>query len=288
MVLCPECHRPAGADVPGDCPHCGWKREDVDGIPVLLSSTDRSSPVFRDYVANYDRIAADDLEDPLQPPRYLERAAETLLAFLPELEGRRVCELGVGRGLLLRRLLGSRAASVTGIDVSIEYLQPVAERAESRLRLALANAENLPFRDEFDVVVASEILEHVLNVGDLLISLHRSLVTGGRVVVRVPYKEDLRQYARQAGARYRFVHLRTFTRDSLVDLMEQAGFRLRKLAYDGHFQGRPRRLTPYLARVVDPYFARAFDEGVPRGNGTSPIVRALLRPVTLTAAFEKR
>jgi len=269
--------------IPADCSLCGWKLETTGGVPVLLSNADRSSPTFRDYSANYDRIADDDLAASIQPPAYLALQAETLFSYLPSLPGRRVCEIGIGQGRLFEKLSAARPASLTGIDISVAYLRRHAPQARPGLSLALANAENMPYSDEFDVIIASEILEHVLNVGDLLISLNRSLVKGGKLFVRVPYKEDLRQYARQNGCPYPFVHLRSFTRSSLVDLLRHAGFRARRLRYDGHYGGSRRRLTGGMVRLMP----RLLEDDVPRRNVSSHMLGLLLRPITLTGEFEK-
>jgi SAM-dependent methyltransferase len=158
--------------------------------------------------------------------------------------------------------------------------------ARPEITLALANAENLPFADAFDVVIASELLEHVLNVGDLLVSLHRALADRGRLFVRVPYREDLRQYARQNGCPYPFVHLRTFTRDSLVDMLRRAGFRPRRIRYDGHFGGTRRRLGE--SRPANVVLDRLLEDGVPRPRAGRRVLGLFLRPITLTAEFEKR
>ena len=273
--------------IPADCNQCGWKLETTEGVPVLLSNADRSSPTFRDYSANYDRIANDDLAASIQPPAYLALQAETLFSYLPHLTGRRVCELGIGQGLLFEKLFAARPASLTGIDISLAYLRRHASQAGPGLSLALANAENMPYADEFDVMIASEILEHVLNVGDLLISLHRSLAQGGRLFVRVPYKEDLRQYARQNGCPYPFVHLRSFTRSSLVDLLRHAGFRARRLRYDGHYGGSRRRLTSAMLLLTPRLLERLLEDGVPRRNASSHLLGLLMRPITLTGEFEK-
>jgi SAM-dependent methyltransferase len=273
--------------IPADCSQCGWKLETTEGVPVLLSNGDRSSPTFRDYSANYDRIADDDLAASIQPPAYLALQAETLFSYLPPLAGRRVCELGIGQGLLFEKLLAAHPASLTGIDISLAYLRRHASQGHPGLSLALANAENIPYADEFDVMIASEILEHVLNVGDLLISLHRSLADGGRLFVRVPYKEDLRQYARQNGCPYPFVHLRSFTRSSLVDLLRHAGFRARRIRYDGHYGGSRRRLTGAALRLRPALLDRLLEDGVPRRSVGPRVLGLMLRPITLTGEFEK-
>jgi SAM-dependent methyltransferase len=282
MLICPDCHGQLQAL--GDCSSCGWRNELIAGVPNLLSTTDRSSPTFNAYLANYARIAEDDLRSSIQPPEHLEAQARSLFSYLGPVKGLRVCEVGVGQGMLFERLLAAEADTVTGIDISMAYLR----RYASTGRVLLANAENLPYRKEFDLLVVSEILEHVLNLGDALISIHRSLVVGGRAVVRVPYKEDLRQYARQWNCQYQFVHLRTFTRDSLLSVMRQAGFELRSLVYDGcyDFRMRPwaRRLTPFLL----PYLAHIYAGELPARAIHSLMARLLFEPVTLTAIFEKK
>ena len=152
----------------------------------------------------------------------------------------------------------------------------------------MANAELLPYAEAFDLVVASEILEHVLNAGDFLISLHRSLRTDARTLVRVPYKEDLRQYARQNGCEYPFVHLRTFTKGSLESMMGNAGFKPVRMYFDGQFGhgfgAQCARSTRSSARTCSGC-------SIPRGSAAAAAARTvpqlLFQPVTLTGIFER-
>ena len=289
MLLCPDCQE--ALPEPGGCPSCGWQPELRDGIPILLSRADRQSQAFAAYAENYDRIAEDDLAQSIQPMRYLEVQADTLCSYLGDLAGLDVCELGVGHGLLLDRLIASNAKTITGIDVSLPYLaRYVGAAAESggRLRLAVANAELLPYSEAFDLVVASEILEHVLNAGDFLVSLHRSLRPRARTLVRVPYKEDLRQYARQNGCEYPFVHLRTFTRDSLESMMRSAGFKPVRMYFDGQFGARLRRPMRPLHRLLRPYLQRVLDpDGMPRRPLRGVIPRLLFQPIMLSGIFRR-
>ncbi len=289
MLLCPDCHAPFPLSEPADCPKCGWVLDFAADLPILLSAADRGSVSFRDYMENYDEIAADDLVDSIQPAAYLVRAADTLFSYAGPVAGLRVCELGLGQGLLLNRIMQASPVSVTGVDIAAAYLrayQPPDLSDAIPLRRILANVENLPFESSFDLVFASEILEHVLNVGDFLISLHRSLDDAGRAIVRVPYKEDLRQYARQSGCPYRFVHLRTFTRGSLVSMMKQAGFKARNVYYDGYVGERRRRGTELLA-LSSRTFERLLEDGMPKASMRPALTRLLFRPVMLTAVFEK-
>jgi 2-polyprenyl-3-methyl-5-hydroxy-6-metoxy-1,4-benzoquinol methylase len=289
MLLCPDCL--AALPELERCPSCGWQPDLREGVPILLSRADRESRAFAAYAENYDRIAEDDLSHSIQPMRYLEVQADTLSSYLGNLAGLDLCELGVGRGLLLDRLIASDAKTVTGVDVSLPYLARYAGAAAAsggRLRLAVANAELLPYAEAFDLVVASEILEHVLNAGDFLISLHRSLRQGARTLVRVPYKEDLRQYARQNGCEYPFVHLRTFTRDSFESMMRNADFKPVRMYFDGQFGARLRRPARSLHPLLRPYVQRLLDpDGTPRRPLRGIVPQLLFQPVTLTGIFER-
>jgi len=282
LPLCPDCQE--RLERLADCARCGWRYETVDGIPSLLSTADRSSPLFNLYVANYLKIAEDDLAHSIQRPEHLAAQASTLRSYLGDVGGRRVCEIGVGQGLLFDELLVARPVRLVGVDVASAYLRPYATRAE----VFVANAENLPFKRAFDLVVASEVLEHVLNVGDFLLSTRRSLVDGGELAVRVPYRENLLPYARRLDCPYDLVHLRTFTADSLVSLLGHAGFRLKRLVYDGCYAYRMR---PW-ARALPDFALRRYLSRVYAGRTTGSAVdnaaaRLLFTPATLTAIFER-
>jgi SAM-dependent methyltransferase len=152
-----------------------------------------------------------------------------------------VLEVGVGQGMLFERMLMSGAREVFGVDVAAAYLRVYADRQGARV--AVANVENLPFRGRFDVVAVSDVLEHVLSLPDALVSIHRALGPGGRLVVDLPYRENLIQYARLLGCPYDLVHLRTFDRRTVLDLLGDAGFSVQKIAYDGFLAGREHRFV---------------------------------------------
>lgn len=239
MLICPDCHETLDAGEAG-CRGCGWRMTEAAGVPVLLSSEDRTGDAFRGYLESYDTVAADDLDQSIQPVEYIAAQAEKMTAYLPPLAGRAVCEIGVGQGHLYRRLLAAAPRSLVGVDIALPYLRELKQRGHHVL---LANAENLPFRDAFDVVVATDILEHVFNVGDFLVSVHRALKNDGVFAVRVPFDENLMGYARQRGCKYRYTHLRTFDRHGLKRLLGHAGFSVSRMHYDGFQAGECRRYT---------------------------------------------
>jgi SAM-dependent methyltransferase len=73
----------------------------------------------------------------------------------------------------------------------------------------------LPYRDDFfDIVICTDILEHVIDLNASIKEIRRVLKHGGYLFVRVPNKEDLSQYLANDSPYY-FVHLRSFDRYSL-------------------------------------------------------------------------
>ena len=116
----------------------------------------------------------------------MELEADRLLEAVGDVRGLAVCDVGVGKGMLLDRLLRGQPAFAHRRRSGAAL--PTPSRRARRRQLVLADAERLPFRAEFDVIVSSDVLEHVLNVGDFLVSVREALRPGGRFVVRVPHR----------------------------------------------------------------------------------------------------
>ncbi|MEA2496332.1 MAG: hypothetical protein QOJ29_4243 [Thermoleophilaceae bacterium] len=270
------------------CAACGWSPEQWEGVPVYLSSRDLSNPLFSDYRANYDRIAEVDLADSIQPEAFLAVQAERLEGYVGDVRGQRVCDVGIGQGILFERLRRAGPARLVGVDIAIEYLDRVdRDRAE----VLVANAENLPFSEEFDVVVAADVMEHVIHLADFLVSVRQALVRGGRFVVRVPFKEDITKHSRIAGCEYDLVHLRTFAKDSLKDMLQRAGFRVESIHYDGFEATRAR--APIAATRVGrrgwhEIVERRFDGGPGLYDIDPRLGRLLMTPIAITAVASRR
>lgn len=238
MIICPECATEIGKAEAG-CSVCKWQYQQVDGIPILLSHADRQEEFFAQYIQNYDDIAEDDLDSDILDPAYVLHQTENMVSYIGHHAGKNFCDVGSGRGHLARALLGIGAAGVTAVDVALPYLRKLKD--EPGIRPIMANGENLPFANEFDVITTTDVMEHVLNVGSLLFSLNRSLRLGGRLFARVPHNENLLPYSPHRGCKYRFVHLRSFNEAILKTYLHGAGFRVQRFHYDGFFLGRPQR-----------------------------------------------
>ena len=115
-----------------------------------------------------------------------ERAAEhaDLLALLPEVDGRRVLDLGCGAGQLARHLATLGAAEVVGIDVSERMLALArAEWAHPRVTYRRGALEDVAFpAARFDLVVSSLVLHYVDDYRGLVVRIAGWLAAGGVLV----------------------------------------------------------------------------------------------------------
>jgi len=288
---CPDCAAALTEAEPLGCSACAWQGERKGGIPVYLSKRDREDPVLKEYLENYDRICADDLEKSIQDECYVNNQAMNLADLVSLSPDDTVCDLGVGKGYLANALLKRGARQLTIVDISLGYLQPLASNPQ--IVPVLANAENLPFGRTFDAVVATDILEHVMNVGSFLYSLNRSLKPGGRVYVRVPYNESLLRYSPHLGCPYRFVHLRTFDKRILRGHLEAAGFVIEKFHFDGYWFTIPHAfwakgfLRPYILGKIIKWAKERVSHYTDITRWNSWLVGLFLKPVEVTVVAHK-
>ena len=85
----------------------------------------------------------------------------------------------------------------------------------------------LPFsRESFDVVVATDVLEHIADDAGAASEVHRVLRPGGVFVLSVPAHPWL--YSRHDAA---LLHHRRYTRDMLVQVLQGSGLEVRWLSY---------------------------------------------------------
>ena len=246
MPICPRCRAAeVGFDGPG-CNSCGWRVAHVDGIPDFLSDRDRDGGVFGEYTALYERIAGDDLDAPIQADPLLDLEAERLLQALGPVAGATVCDVGIGRGFLFERLRAQRAAACSWGSTSPGPICAASKAATRRSGSCAPTPRTCPSAMELDAIVASDVLEHVLNPADFLHSALEALRPGGRLLLKVPYRENISQYRRADGCPYPMVHLRTFDRSLLRQAIEDAGLRAERFSYSGFYLDR---WHPAIARL---------------------------------------
>ena len=159
----------------------------------------------------------------LEPP-YLEPRRRFLLENVRA--GDRALDLGCGTGSFTA-LLAEAGAEPVGVEVAGAALRR-AQDAHPRIRFLLVPVDGpLPFNDaEFDVVWASEVIEHVADTARWLSEVRRVHRAGGRLHITTPNHTrlavllpGLERYAEPLSD-----HLHLYTRKSLRHTLEDFGF----------------------------------------------------------------
>ncbi|OVE85366.1 class I SAM-dependent methyltransferase [Natronolimnobius baerhuensis] len=111
-------------------------------------------------------------------------------AFLGDLEGKHVLELGCGGGQDTVALV-ERGASVTGIDLSREQLghaTALFEAHDLEIDVAEGSVTSLPFAaDQFDLAFNTWVFQWVPDLRACFAEAHRVLRSGGRLVFSMPH-----------------------------------------------------------------------------------------------------
>ena len=120
---------------------------------------------------------------------YLARNALILESVLPD-PPRLVVDVGCGYGALATTIALLTEARVVGLDVLEQRAKAVRDRpqAKGRVAVGIANVEaGLPIRSGVaDLVIASEIIEHLHDPARLFAEARRVLQPGGRLVMTTP------------------------------------------------------------------------------------------------------
>jgi len=187
------------------------------------------------------------------------------VTLFPAMEGLRLLDLGSGSGVYSAEAF-RRGASAVSTDLSTSYLKKAARLIKSQGFSAIpisADAAQLPFKDGvFDVVVALEVIEHVVNPEQVLAEIVRVLGPKGVLIVSYPQALSPMEVASQAYHRLRRLsgaaisterfhqHLHYFTDDDFGSILTPHGFQI---------SGKRRAcvlhplLIPFLAATKWPY-----------------------------------
>lgn len=125
------------------------------------------------------------------------------------MDGYKILDAGVGLGRVLENFTNMDRY---GIDISLPYLEHAKLKG---IDVCFALIEEMPYKKEFfDVITCTDVLEHVIDLNLAIERILAVLKPNGKLILRVPYKEDLENYLREDYP-YPYVHLRNFDENSL-------------------------------------------------------------------------
>lgn len=124
-----------------------------------------------------------------------EKLTDVFVALVKKLDGvKSICDLGCGNGHIAGRL-ASLGYEVTGIDASRSGIR-IAQQTYPQVKFveSVINAELTGF-ENFDLVISSDVIEHLYRPSDLLEATHALLKPGGHLLLGTPYHGYLKNLA---------------------------------------------------------------------------------------------
>jgi ubiquinone/menaquinone biosynthesis C-methylase UbiE len=162
------------------------------------------------------------------------------ISLTPEMT---VLDLGCGSGRHVDHIARFPDLNITGIDQSILAIQEARQRIElliewhlKKSAICLMNADSLalPFNNHcFDLIICSEVLEHILHHETALKEIYRVLKPGKQLIISVPRYWPERicwslstEYCREPQG-----HVRIYTKPHLLSLLNKTGFKMEHSHY---------------------------------------------------------
>ncbi|ADC62722.1 class I SAM-dependent methyltransferase [Allochromatium vinosum] len=180
MKCCPLCET-AYARMDWHCPACDFEPLLESGIPIL-------APELAQGGAGFHAEAFAELAD-LEAENFWFRARNYLIVWalrrhFPRM--RRYLEIGCGTGYVLAGVAEAYPqADIAGSEVFSVGL-PFAATRVNKAELLQMDARRIPYADEFDVIGAFDVLEHIEEDATVLMEMRRALRSEGGIAITVP------------------------------------------------------------------------------------------------------
>ncbi len=215
MIDCRNCRQPYDSELRA-CPNCGF-------APLQVSGMDAWSPDLMNEGGGFKAEYFETLAQ-LEANNFWFRGRNAFIvhalnAYFPNMS--RYMEIGCGTGFVLSGVAQAfPAAKLCGSEIFCAGLE-FAQRRVPAARFMQMDARNMPFTDEFDVIGAYDVLEHIPEDEQVLTEIRRALVPGGGLILTVPQHPWLWSEADAYAC-----HVRRYTADELHKKVTRAGFEI--------------------------------------------------------------
>jgi SAM-dependent methyltransferase len=199
----------------------GWKCPSCSYVPQKIKGYWRFAPDLVNYEDGFDARYFSELIK-IEEKNWWFRSRNKLIIwalhrYFPKAEN--FFEIGCGTGFVLS---GIKQAFPDLFFSGGELFSEGLAHARRRLpdvSLFQMDARKIPFEDEFDVIGAFDVLEHVQDDEDVLLEIVRAVKNGGGLIVTVPQHPILWSYVDE----YSY-HKRRYRRKELVRKVKKVGF----------------------------------------------------------------
>ena len=204
------------------CPACGYEPQRLNGIEAHAAE-------LADYGGGFKPEYYVDLAGLEAQNFWFEARNELILwalgTYKPNAQS--LLEVGCGTGFVLAGIAKAYPAiALSGSEIFVAGLAHAARRVPSA-HLMQMDARRIPFQDEFDVIGAFDVLEHIEEDWAVLRQIYRALKPGGILLLTVPQHPKLWSIADEHAChvrRYTEVEIETKVRECRLSILRSTSF----------------------------------------------------------------
>ena len=197
------------------CPRCGYAPKRIEGF---LAFAPELATRYADNRTDFQTLAR------VEAGNFWFRARNRLIVWAIRRHfpcAKNVLEIGCGTGFVLSGIRSNfPTISLSGSEVSCAGLAFAAPRVP-QASLFQMDARSIPFNEEFDVIGAFDVLEHIQEDDRVLTEIYHAAKPGGGIIVTVPQHAFLWSTVDETAG-----HVRRYSASELVNKIERAGFRV--------------------------------------------------------------
>ena len=212
------------------CPTCltrfealDWRCPACDAQVTTSSGILHFAPGFIEEGAGFNPAYFDELAQ-LESANFWFSARNRLVTqmlgcYFPQ--GRNFLEIDCGTGYVLSGIAKAFPhVALTGSELFAQGLPFAAQRVPAASMFQM-DARAIPFENEFDVVGAFDVLEHIDEDERVLSQMHQAVATGGGIMLTVPQHRFLWSHQDEYAC-----HVRRYEAADLRRKVEDAGFEI--------------------------------------------------------------
>lgn len=199
------------------CPHCATTPEVINNHYAFASALSIENGSFP--VEYYD-----DLADAEKKHFWFNARKDLIIWALKKYfpQAKTFFEIGCGTGFILANIADQcKNLQILGSEIHSDGLAHTAKRINN-IELIQMDARHIPFENEFDLIGAFDILEHIHEDTDVIKQIHKALKPKGGILLTVPQHPFLWSQADEY-----LHHVRRYTANDLKNKLLAAGFRIK-------------------------------------------------------------
>ena len=215
MIRCPSCTTKI-SNVEAGCPRCGFSPINLEGFLAWAPELAHENNGFRKE--NFQALTR------VEEGSFWFRSRNTIIRwalrkYFPDFDS--MLEVGCGTGFVLKSIAKDfPQARIAGSEIYTAGLSEAARRLPG-VELSQMDARHLPYEDEFEILGAFDVIEHIIEDRLVLENFYRAIKPGGGCLITVPQHQWLWSPVDEVAC-----HQRRYSATDLHEKIEAAGFHI--------------------------------------------------------------